>query len=104
MARLQITPPAGLTGLTDPRDGDEIFTYTAENADGVKRHRLLTVTTGALFHGGHDDPHRAGRKVPVENPCRSVTWSRRATNGLQPLRWIGRRRVTARKGGLPPRS
>jgi hypothetical protein len=88
---LEITPPAGLTDLTAP---DVVnFTYTAEDGDGVSDTAFVTVTTVPCFTTGTRVAAARG-DVPVETlEVGDLVQTR--DNGLQPLRWIGRRRVAA---------
>jgi hypothetical protein len=88
---LQITPPAGLTGLTAPVTVN--FTYTAENADGVSDTAFVTVTTVPCFTAGTMIRTERGERAVETLKVGDLIETR--DTGLQPLRWIGRRRVAA---------
>jgi hypothetical protein len=88
---LQITPPAGLTDLTAPVTVN--FTYTAENSDGVSDTAFVSVTTIPCFTVGTLIRTPRG-EVPIET-LQVGDLVETQDNGLQPLRWIGRRRVAA---------
>ncbi len=88
---LQITPPASLTNLTGPVTVN--FSYTAENADGVSDTAFVSLTTVPCFTPGTRIRTDRG-EVPVELLSVGDLVETR-DNGLQPIRWIGQRRVAA---------
>jgi len=88
---LQITPPAGLTNLTAPVTVN--FTYTAENADGVSDTAFVSVTTVPCFAAG-TRIRTDRREVAVETLQVDDLVATR-DRGLQPIRWVGQRRVAA---------
>ncbi len=88
---LQVAAPAGLTGLTGPVTTN--FTYTAENAAGLTDTAFVTVTTVPCFTTGTLIRTARG-EVPIER-LKVGDLVETRDNGLQPLRWIGRRKVAA---------
>lgn len=88
---LQITPPADLINLTGPVTVN--FSYTAENADGISDTAFVSVTTVPCFTPGTRIRTDRG-EVPVELLSVGDLVETR-DNGLQPIRWIGQRRVHA---------
>ncbi|MBF9059417.1 2,3,4,5-tetrahydropyridine-2,6-carboxylate N-succinyltransferase [Rhodobacterales bacterium HKCCSP123] len=88
---LQVAPPAGLTGLTAPLTTN--FTYTAENGAGISDTAFVSVTTVPCFTLGTLIRTAAG-EVPIERLKLGDLVETR-DNGMQPLRWIGHRRVAA---------
>jgi hypothetical protein len=88
---LEIAPPAGLVGLTGPVTTN--FTYTAENAAGISDTAFVTVTTVPCFTQGTLIRTDRG-EVPVE-ALQVGDLVETRDHGLQPIRWIGKRRVQA---------
>ena len=88
---LQITPPAGLVNLTGPVTAN--FSYTAENAAGITDTAFVSVTTIPCFTQGTRIRTERG-EVPVETLQVGDLVETR-DHGLQPIRWIGQRRVAA---------
>lgn len=88
---LQIVPPAGLTGLSGPVGTN--FSYTAENAAGLSDTAFVTVTTVPCFTPGTLIRTAEGERRIETLRIGDLVETR--DNGLQPLRWIGRRRVAA---------
>ncbi|MFY9245762.1 MAG: Hint domain-containing protein [Roseicyclus sp.] len=89
--QLQITPPAGLTGLTDPVVVN--FSYTAENQDGISDSAFVSVTTVPCFTAGTLIRTARGEVAVEELAIGDMVETR--DRGLRPLRWIGQRTVAA---------
>lgn len=94
---LQITPPAGLINLTGPVTAN--FSYTAQNAAGITDTAFVSVTTVPCFTTGTRIRTDRG-DLPVET-LRVGDLVETRDHGLQPIRWIGRRRVAA-EGAFAP--
>ncbi|GAB5447051.1 Hint domain-containing protein [Gymnodinialimonas sp.] len=88
---LQIDPPATQTELTANETIN--FTYTVDNGNGITDTAFVTVTAIPCFVRGTMILTEDGEK-PVED---LVAGDRIETrdNGLQPIRWIGSRKVAA---------
>jgi hypothetical protein len=94
---LQITPPADLINLTGPVTAN--FSYTVENAAGITDTAFVSVTTVPCFTTGTRIRSDRG-DVPVETlEVGDLVETR--DHGLQPIRWIGQRRVAARGAHAP---
>jgi hypothetical protein len=89
---LQIDPPASQTGLTEEQTIN--FTYTADDGSGITDTAFVTVTAIPCFARGTMIMTGDGEK-PVE-ALQPGDMIETRDNGLQPLRWIGARRVGAR--------
>lgn len=88
---LLIMPPAAQAGQTAPVTTN--FSYTAQSAAGVSDTAFVTVTTVPCFtHGTRIRTERG--EVPVEALAVGDLVKTR-DHGLQPVRWIGERRVAA---------
>lgn len=90
----------GTTTLIGDGDTEDInFTYTVENGDGDTDTAFVTLSMVPCFVEGTLIETQEGR-MPVEllEPGDMI---QTADNGLQPLRWIGQRRVAA-VGSMAP--
>lgn len=88
---LSVVPPASQVGLTDPETIN--FSYTAVNADGITDTAFVTITAIPCFaHGTHIRTVDGDVQVQDLKVGDLVVTQ---DDGLQPLRWIGRRRVPA---------
>ena len=88
---LQVAAPDTLVGLTAPDVAN--FSYTAENGDGISDTAFVTITTVPCFVRGTRIRTDRG-DVPVEG-LQVGDLIQTRDHGLQPIRWIGSRRVAA---------
>lgn len=95
--QLQIVPPAGFAGLTEPVLTN--FSYTAQNQSGVTDAAYVSIKTVPCFAAGTLIRTQRG-EVPVE-ALRIGDLVETRDHGPQPLRWIGQCRVAA-KGRFAP--
>ena len=95
---LAVAPPAGYGGLTDPESFD--FSYTAEETgSGISDTAFVTITSIPCFAAGTRILTARGTRLIETLAIGDLVETR--DNGLQPIRWIGRRRVRA-KGRFAP--
>ncbi|MBY4894411.1 Hint domain-containing protein [Rhodobacteraceae bacterium N5(2021)] len=88
---LQIDPPASQVGLTANETIN--FTYTADDGNGITDTAFVTVTAIPCFARGTMILTEDGEKA-VEDLVEGDMIETR-DNGLQPIRWIGSRKVAA---------
>lgn len=88
---LQVTPPAGLVNLTGPVTAN--FSYTAQTASGIVDTAFVSVTTVPCFTTG--TRIRTGRGDRPVEALQVGDLVETRDHGLQPIRWIGQRRVAA---------
>lgn len=83
-----------VTVLADGDIGANTFSYTAENEDGVSDTAIATVTTTApcFITGAMIETAAGPRAIEDLKPGDQIVTR---DNGLSPLRWIGRRRISA---------
>ncbi len=88
---LEITPPAGQSGLTGPETIN--FSYTVENGAGITDTAFVVVTAVPCFARG-----TMIRTPDGERPVEALTTGdliETRDHGPQPLRWLGSRTVSA---------
>jgi hypothetical protein len=94
---LQITPPAGQSGLTDPEIIN--FSYTVEDGAGISDTAFVVVTAVPCFARGTMIRTPKGERA-VESLVPGDLIETR-DNGPQPLRWLGSRSVPATGSNAP---
>ncbi|PIV72918.1 MAG: 2,3,4,5-tetrahydropyridine-2,6-carboxylate N-succinyltransferase [Rhodobacteraceae bacterium CG17_big_fil_post_rev_8_21_14_2_50_65_11] len=89
---LAVVPPAGYGGLPEPESFN--FSYTAEDdSNGITDSAFVTITSIPCFAAGTRILTVRGQR-PVES-LKVGDLIETRDNGMQPIRWIGRRRVRA---------
>lgn len=88
---LEIDPPASQTGLTANETIN--FTYTADDGTGITDTAFVTVTAIPCFVRGTMILTQDGEKAVEDLEAGDLIETR--DNGLQPIRWIGSRKVAA---------
>ena len=94
---LTVQPPASQVGLTAPESVN--FTYTASDGAALTDTAFVTVTAIPCFAAG-TLIRTAGGDVPIELLAKGDLIETR-DDGPQPIRWIGRRTVSARGSFAP---
>lgn len=90
-----------VTVLTDGDIGANTFSYTAADEDGVSDTAIATVTTTApCFTTGAMIETASGPRAIEDLSVGDQIVTR--DNGLRPLRWIGRRKISAMSDALAP--
>lgn len=99
--QVQVNADGTLTVIGDGDTEVQTFTYTVESSTGTNDVGLVTINSVPCFVAGTPILTDAGER-PVES-LQVGDMVMTKDEGLQPLRWIGRRRVTATGSHAPIR-